>query len=192
MLRVPAQQGPAPETLYPPTAIAPQVAPLKVQDVMTRDVVTVTPDTPVHEAMRAMAHHDIGGLPVVDEDGKLRGIVTHIDVLRGLRGHVTGLDETLLPSPFDLIEIPLRAALQRVELGALSDRVEGEIVADVMERELHVVRPSATIEEAAQKLGEHRVNRLPVVKDGRIVGIVTRGDLLRGLARDAGPGDGGP
>ncbi len=150
---------------------------------MTRDVVTVTPDTPVHEAMRTMTRHEVGGLPVVSDEGELVGIVTHIDVLRGLRSHVTSLDETLLPSPFDLLEIPLRAALQRVELGSLGDRVEDDIVADVMERDLHVVRPGATIEEAAAKLGTHRVNRLPVVdRDGQLVGIVARGDILRGLA----------
>jgi CBS domain-containing protein len=132
---------------------------MKASDIMTRAVVTVTPDTPVAEACRQMLARGISGLPVVGEDGKLVGMITEGDVMRRLE-----------------LRQPQRSP-QSVRPGAAKD--PGSKVAEIMTGGVITVDEDAPIGQIAGLLDQRHIRRVPVMRDGRLVGIVARSDLLR-------------
>lgn len=142
---------------------------MKVEDVMTKDVKTVTPETPLREVARILAENRVSGIPVVD-DGKVVGVVSEADILvkeRGDKPGRSGLLGLLLDSG-------------RVLEAKLQARTAGE----AMTSPAVTIGPKRPVTEAAATMIEEQVNRLPVVDDdGRLVGIVTRADLVRAFVR---------
>lgn len=132
--------------------------PLTAKDIMTTEVITVTPATPLVEFARICAEDKISGAPVCQVDGKLVGIVSKTDLVE----HV--LDED-----------PRWAA---TEPRGRSGR-EAEEVQDIMRDEVLTVGPSTPIHEVARLMAEDRVHRVVVVDKGRVVGVITSLDLLR-------------
>ncbi len=145
-----------------------------IEDVMTRHVVTVHPETRVQEAARLMIVHRISGLPVVDASGRVVGMISDGDlILRQKR-------PSLRPwwrSFFDNGERLARDYQKRV----------GLTVGAVMTRPALVISPVFGIETAAAILDNRQIRRLPVVRDGQLVGIVSRGDLIKALAATTQP-----
>ena len=138
-----------------------RLSPLRARDVMTREVVTVTPGTSVKDAAGILADRGVAALPVVDEH-RLVGIVGEADVLRG----------RLLPDP--------RLRLRRdVGTGAAAPPVH---VGGVMTTDVRTVEAGADVADVARLLVDERLRSVPVVDGGRLVGIVSRRDLLRTLA----------
>jgi predicted transcriptional regulator len=86
-----------------------------------------------------------------------------------------------LPSPFEVLEVPFRDLVKWERMRSALDEIPKKKVSAVMSRNLHEVGPDDSIEEAAGIMTRHRINRLPVVEGGRLVGIVTRGDIISGL-----------
>jgi CBS domain-containing protein len=147
-----------------------------VRDIMDPDPASVAPDTPVEEVLRLMREHELPGVPVVDDDGRCVGIVTEADlVLPDEQGdlhiphYVNLFGGTVFLEPLSRFENRLRKAFA-------SD------AADMMTRRPDTVGPDTTVREAARLIHETGHNRLPVVEDGRLVGIVTRVDVLGALA----------
>jgi CBS domain-containing protein len=147
-----------------------------VRDIMDPDPVTVRPDTPVEEVVRTLRQHELPGLPVVEEDGSCVGIVTEADLV--------------LPDDEGDLHIPHYINLfgGTVFLEPLS-RFEGRLrkafasqAVDMMTRDPDTVPPDTDVREAARLIHESGHNRLPVVEDGRLVGVVTRVDVLGALA----------
>jgi CBS domain-containing protein len=142
---------------------------LTVQDVMTRSVVTARPGTTFQEILGLMAEHAISGVPVIDEGGRLAGIVTEADLLRdGIadRGRTRALDWLLHPGKGE------------------KAHARGHSAGDIMTSPVVTVRPTTSIREAIHTLTHAGVKRMPVVDaDGRVVGIVSRVDLLRSFIR---------
>jgi CBS domain-containing protein len=150
-----------------------------VQDVMERDPATVSPDTSVEDVVRTLRENELPGVPVVDEDGRCVGIVTEADLV------VPDQDGDLhIPHYIELFGgLVFLEPLQRYE-GKLRKAFAAK-AADMMTADPDVIAPSATVREAAQKIHETGHNRLPVVdEDGRLVGVVTRVDLLGALAAE--------
>ncbi len=143
---------------------------LTVADIMTREVVTVTPETTLREAAITMLQHGVSGLPVVDGEGSLVGIVSEADFVDQEATHDWASRYRLLDPLYGRGERALAAA---------------ERVGDVMTRSLLTVRPDARVAEAARRMASG-VKRLPVVADGALVGIVSRADVLRVFAREDG------
>ncbi len=152
---------------------------MKVRDVMNVMPVTVQAEAQVSEAARLLREHKVSGLPVLDGE-KLVGVVSESDLLRllSVEEEEGGL---WLPSPFEIFEIPFRDLVKWERMHAALDEIPKKKVADVMSRNLHDVGPDDTVEEAASIMTRHRINRLPVVEEGRLVGLVTRGDIISGL-----------
>ncbi|HLI28161.1 MAG TPA: CBS domain-containing protein [Chloroflexota bacterium] len=148
---------------------------MRVADIMTRSVLVVGPRAPVPEIARLMWQHRVSGVPVVDE-GRVIGIVTELDLLvRNARLHwptyVRVLDALIpLGNPRRWDE-EIRRAL-------------GTVAEDVMSRPVITIRSDADVADAATLMLDKRVNPLPVVDDGRLVGIVSRADFVRLLAQD--------
>ena len=142
---------------------------MNVDSFMTRDVITVGPDTPIHKAARLMVDHGVSGLPVVDGAGRLVGLISEGDLI--LR------QKSRQPVSW------WRAFLDDGEgLAREYQKAAGTTVGEVMSRPVISVSPAQPIATAAAILHDCRIRRLPVVVDGQLVGIVSRGDLVKALA----------
>ncbi len=146
-----------------------------VADVMTRDPITVQPDAPLKDAIQILADKRISGLPVVDQSGKLVGVISETDLMWRESG-VTPPAYIMLLDSVIYLENPAR--YDRDLHKAL-----GQSVGEVMSRDPVTISPDKTLREAARILHERSVHRLPVIDDQhRIVGILTRGDVVRAMA----------
>jgi len=137
---------------------------MKVRDIMTTDPVKVTADTRLREAARLMVRHRVSGLPVVDEGGKLIGILSEGDFIRREAGRDRPHGVSLLDAVFGEGEL---------------QPVGAETVAEIMTRSVVTITPEATVGEAARVMGRRSVKRLPVVDlEGELIGIVSRADVV--------------
>lgn len=152
---------------------------MKVRDVMNVKPISIQADKSVSEAARVLRENKISGMPVLDGE-RLVGIVSESDLLRLLSVQEDS-GSLWLPSPFEVFEVPFRDLVKWERMRASMDEIPKKKVASVMSRNLHEVGPDDTVEEAASIMTRHRINRLPVVVEGRLVGIVTRGDIISGL-----------
>jgi len=152
---------------------------MRVRDVMNVKPITVQIDDSVGEAARRLRESKISGMPVLDGE-KLVGIVSESDMLRLLSVEREG-GSLWLPSPFEVFEIPFRDFVKWERMHANVEDISKRNVSEVMSKNLHEVGPDDTVEEAAAIMTRHRINRLPVVEEDRLVGIVTRGDIISGL-----------
>lgn len=145
-----------------------------VADVMTRNVISVPPDATVEDAAKLMLDRHISGLFVVDKSGDLVGVVTEGDLLRRKElgtEQERGWWLRLLVSP----------ARQATDFF----HAHGRHVRDVMTEKVLAVPHDAVLEDVVTLMERHRIKRLPVTQDGRIVGVVSRADLLRALVGQA-------
>lgn len=146
-----------------------------VADVMTRDPITVQPDAPLKDAIQILADKRISGLPVVDQSGKLVGVISETDLMWRESG-VTPPAYIMLLDSVIYLENPAR--YDRDLHKAL-----GQSVGEVMSRDPVTISPDKPLRDAARILHERSVHRLPVIDDQhRIVGILTRGDVVRAMA----------
>lgn len=137
---------------------------MRVRDLMTREVVTVSPETPARDAVALLATKGFTALPVVDGAGTLVGVVTETDALR----------DRLPVDPRSLVHgQPSRAR-----------PVPRRTVADVMSEPVTGASPGTDVAELARRMLEHGVRSACVVDGKRLVGIVTRRDMLRAISRD--------
>jgi len=144
---------------------------MRVADVMTRQVITIEKDAPIQRAIRLLLQHRISGLPVVDADGQLEGIVTEGDFLHRAE---TGTQRRR-PRWVEFLIGPGKLASEYVQ-------AHGRTVADVMTTSAYTVDEDTSLEDVVRLMEKYRVKRFPVVKGGRVVGIVSRANLLRALA----------
>lgn len=144
---------------------------MKVQDVMTTDVATTDPDTLLKEAAREFVRRRISGMPVVDSDLQVLGVVSEADILAKEGSEPRGGGGFLqwLVDPGD---------------PWITARFDAVTVGEAMSTPAQTITPDRPIAEAATIMLDEGVNRLPVVDtDGKLVGLVSRGDLVRAFAR---------
>lgn len=148
---------------------------LTAKDIMTRDPITIRKGATVEEALRLMAEHRVSGLPVTDVAGCLEGIITESDLLlKGqavpprYRSKVSGV---FAPKPDGLEEAHRKAQANTVE--------------EAMTRRVLVFSEDSLVVDIARALMEQAVNRVPIVRDCKVVGIVSRMDIVRAMAKAA-------
>jgi CBS domain-containing protein len=151
-----------------------------VKDVMNSKPVTCQMDETVSEAARKMKKKKISGMPVLDGD-RLVGVISESDVLQLLSQKEEG--QLWLPSPLEIFEVPFRDLLKWEKLHSSVEDISKKEISEVMHRNVRTIGPDDSIEEAASIMTHHRINRLPVVENGKLVGIVTRGDIITGLGK---------
>lgn len=143
---------------------------MRARDVMTARVISIESTAPIIQAVRLMLQNRISGLPVVDQKGALVGMVTEGDFLR--RGEIG--TQRLRSRWLEFLVGPGRLADEYV-------RTRGRKVAEVMTREPIIIAEDTPLEEVAHQMERHRIKRLPVVRDGALVGIVTRANIMHAL-----------
>jgi len=158
-----------------------------VKDVMIKEVVILKPDETVREASKKFAENNISGAPVVNNEKNVVGILSEADILKMLEVRYTRGGVVFLPTPFDLIEIPFMEAVREAEIykGAkdmLKD-IGSALVSDIMKKHVVTIKPDSSIEDAAGLMVSKKVNRLPVVENNELVGIITRGDIIKALTQ---------
>lgn len=150
---------------------------LKISQAMTEDPVTVSPDTPITEVAKRMIDRSIGGVPVVTDDGELLGIVTESDLI------VQDTD-VQFPSFVHFLDgyVFVPGSLHRFE--EKFKKAVGATAGDVMTEGVLTVDADDPVEEVAGLMSKKRMKRFPVMKDGRLAGIITMADIVRLISED--------
>jgi CBS domain-containing protein len=144
---------------------------MNVQEIMTTQVITIRSDSPLQDAIGALLEHRVSGMPVVDESGRPIGMLSEGDLLR--RAELG--TERKRPRWLGFLLGPGRLAEEYTH-------THGRRVADVMTDKFYSVAPDTPVQDVVHLMERHRIKRVPVLKDGRLVGIVSRANLLRALA----------
>jgi CBS domain-containing protein len=141
---------------------------MKVEDVMTTDVITVRPSAPLKEVAETLVERRISGIPVVGDSGEVAGVVSEADILVKERG-------------------PGRKEAHHWLLGSVDEQERSKLHArtagDAMTSPPVTIGPRSSLAEAARLMLGESVNRLPVIEDGKLVGIITRADIVLAFAR---------
>jgi CBS domain-containing protein len=147
---------------------------LRAADIMRKDIPAVRPETTVEELGRLFMEERATGLPVVDKDGKLLGIVTENDLIsQNKQFHIPTLlrlfDAFIPLEGFKVVEKEIR-------------KMSATIVSDLYTRELITVGEDATLDEIATIMTEKKVHHIPVLKGDELVGIIEQHDVIKGIA----------
>lgn len=148
---------------------------LLVKDIMTRDVITLSPDTDIVEAARILLQNRINGAPVVDGDGKLLGILCQSDLIAQQK-------KLPVPSYFTFLD-GLFATTSMRDIEKEVRKIAAATVSQAMTPDPVTVQPETRIEAVAGLMVDNNFHTLPVVADGRLVGVVGKEDVLKTLMR---------
>ncbi len=150
---------------------------LTARDIMTSKVITIDPEASIAELAQLLDNHRINGVPVVDESGQLVGVITQSDLIKRAR-------ELELPPAINILDLHIfletASGLQR-----RLQKMLGGTVKEVMTDKPLTISPETPASEIAALMDRKKVHTLPVLAAGKLVGIVGKIDLIRGLARQA-------
>lgn len=145
----------------------------KVADVMTRDVITVTPETPLRELASILSEKHINGVPVVDDKGNVLGVVSESDLVNQNK-------PLHIPTVFVILDsvIPMENPWR---LQKEFKRLAATTVGDIYSKPAVSVEPDTDLSEVARIMSERRLYTLPVIEGGKLVGVVGKADIIRSL-----------
>ena len=151
---------------------------LYARDIMTTEVLTVSPETSIAEMSKILENRKIGGVPVVDKGGRLVGVITQSDLVERAR-------DLELPPAINILDLHIYLQIP----SHLIKRVEkmlGTTVGDCMSLEPVTVAPDTPVAQIAALMAKQQVHTIPVLKGGKIVGVIGKMDLVRAMAREPG------
>lgn len=144
-----------------------------VADIMTREVITVTRETTIRDLAEIFTTHRIGSVPVVDDAGNLVGIVTETDLIEQDR-------ELHIPTVVSLFDWVIYLESEKKFEKELK-KMTGQTVADIFTEQVETIPPDAPLTKAADLMTARNIHAVPVVEGTRLVGIVSRIDLIRSM-----------
>lgn len=151
---------------------------VKVNEVMTKDVITFSPDASVYDCAKILREKRISGAPVVDDDGDVVGILSEGDIMKLIKSKDLDIN-LILPSPLDVLELPLRMKLKLDDIVKNAKGTASAKVKDVMTKRAVTISQAEEISKAAKIMADEKINRLPVMDENkRLAGIITRGDVI--------------
>lgn len=153
--------------------------PVTAAEIMTRDVITAKPNDSVKKVAQLLSDHEISAVPVCDEHGRVLGIISEGDLMRPF-GAENAMKRTWW----------LALLAEGIDLGpAFVDyiRVDDRRVRDLMVTSVITAAETASVAAIADMLARHRIKRVPIVRDGKLVGIVSRSDIVRTVASGSEP-----
>ncbi len=145
----------------------------KAKDIMTKEVITVSPETEITQAAKLLLEHHFNGLPVVDKEGYLKGIICQEDL-------IVQQKQIPMPSFFTLLDglIPLKSYKSLEKEVA---KIAATTVANAMASDPVTINPETELEDIATLMVKHNTHTLPVLDQGKLVGIIGKEDVLRTL-----------
>jgi CBS domain-containing protein len=151
---------------------------LYARDIMTTEVLTVSPETSISELSKTLENRQIGGVPVVDKGGRLVGVITQSDLVERAR-------DLELPPAINILDLHIYLQipshlLQRVE------KMLGTTVGDCMTSDPVTVAPNTPVAQIAALMAKQKMHTIPVLQGGKIVGVIGKMDLVRAMAREPG------
>jgi len=153
---------------------------MKVEEIMTKDVITVKMDRTVRDVVTLLHDHHMGGIPVVDNTGLLVGVISEYDIVRLINTKTSKLS-LKFPSSHTLGLVFQESITNREVRDAFNDIADMKIF-EVMIKDVPTMSPNADVSDVAAELRKDHIKRLPIIDDsGKVVGIVTRRDLLMAL-----------
>jgi CBS-domain-containing membrane protein len=151
---------------------------LTAKDIMTKDVITVGPDTSIEELSSLLVKHEISGVPVVDNSGGIYGIVTDNDLIsRNKRLHI--------PTVVSFLDAAIYLESSK-KFEQEVKRLTATRVGDICIRKVVTIGEDTTVVDIATIMSEKKLHLLPVVTSGKVVGIVGKRDMLKAVARQEG------
>ncbi|MEC5422561.1 CBS domain-containing protein [Virgibacillus sp. C22-A2] len=143
---------------------------MKIKDFMIKDVISVTKETTIKQLLEILSTNSIGGVPVVDKDNKLIGMISDGDVIRYLQPKSRTV--------YDMF--PLVVVSEKEELTHRLSYSMNNLVGEIMRKKnIHNVQPNDNIDEALSIFSRYRFKKIPVInKDNQVVGVLSRGDLI--------------
>jgi CBS domain-containing protein len=150
---------------------------LQARDVMTTEVVTINPEDSIEALARLLERRNIGGVPVVEAGGRLVGVITQTDLVKRSR-------DLELPPAINILDLHMFLETPSGFKRRL-EKMLGDTVREVMTPEPITIPPDMPVKEIAKLMDREKVHTLPVMDRGKLVGIVGKMDLIRGLARQA-------
>ena len=148
---------------------------LKAKDIMTKDVIVVKPSTSVEDLAKILVENRISGAPVVDDNGNLTGIVTENDLIsQNKRLHIPTVMR--LFDAYIMLESPSKIEKEMKKMAAAT-------VDDIYIKEVVAVKEDTPLEEIATIMAEKKVHLLPVVEGKKIIGIIGKVDMIKGMVK---------
>ncbi len=151
---------------------------LYARDIMTTEVLTVSPETSISELSKILENRKIGGLPVVDKDGRLKGVITQSDLVERAR-------DLELPPAVNIMDFHFYLQIPS-HLMHKVEKMLGTTVGDCMSPNPVTVAPDTPVSRIAALMDKQKVHTIPVLEGGKIVGVIGKMDLVRAMAREAG------
>jgi len=157
---------------------------MKVKDVMVKEVITLRPKETVREATSKFAAHNISGCPVVNEKNEVVGVFSEEDILEALKTQYKEL-KMLMP-PQIMFGISFVEVIKEKEALQAFAEIGDTSIESIMKKDVMTASPEDTLEKVIQLMVKNKVNRIPIVENQKLTGIVTRGDILKGFFREMG------
>ncbi len=147
---------------------------MKAKEIMTKEVVTVTREMTVEELARLFTRHDISGAPVVDNEGKLIGIVTENDLIK--------MEQRLhIPTVINIFDAVIYLGSSK-KFEEDIKRMAASKVEDIYKKDVVTIDENATLEEIATIMCDKNIHHLPVIKKGKISGVIGKKDIMKAIA----------
>jgi len=156
---------------------------MKVKEIMSTDMLFLLEENTIAEAVKLFGKRNIGGAPVIDKDGNLIGMLTDADIFKGLRLKYKQYNISF-PTGVGMPSVDFKSTVSYTELKKAYKDLAQTKVKDLMISKVVVAKPDDHIEVIVPLLVDNKINRLPVVEKGKVVGIVSRGDIIRTLLID--------
>lgn len=151
---------------------------VKVKDVMTKRVISFTPNTSVYDCAKILREKKISGAPVVNMGREVIGVLSEGDIMKLIENRDIDIN-LILPSPLDVLELPVKMKLALDDIAKDAKKAGLEKVEDVMTKRVVSISQEEEISKAARVMADNKINRLPVMDDNKkLVGIITRGDII--------------
>ena len=151
---------------------------LYARDIMTKEVLTVSPETSIAELSKTLENRQIGGLPVVDKAGRLVGVITQSDLVDRVR-------DLELPPAINILDFHVYLQIPSHLLHRV-EKMLGTTVGDCMTPDLVTVAPDTPVSQIAALMAKQKVHTIPVLAGGKLVGIIGKMDLVRAMAAEPG------
>ena len=153
----------------------------KIKGFMTTDVVTASPDDTIKDVVKKLAENDISGIPIIDGERNILGMISEKDILTALKTESRSLS-LVFPSSHAL-GMTFEEAISYRELKEAMEELQNSKVEKIMNRDVISIDENITITETASIMINNNINRIPIVKNGKLVGIITRGDIINALSK---------